>query len=220
MRERAKALDKIKHHTDSNSKMVESIQEQLEDVDKEGWAIMSGKTDKKGIIWTRRITQELVDVQKDVSTNSLRNRRPSADNEHNKCRPGSSSLSEQRSQNSVFVFSANHTHDSLLISFQKQAILRRLFSPFSITHFKQLVEQIPVSSVPEVDCLKFSLSRLRPVDVEAIRKKHDHDGTTLSTLDQYLKEITTNLQLADERADNVEEVVRLRELIVSVLLVS
>ena len=76
------------------------------------------------------------------------------------------------------------------------------------------------SSLAEVECLKFSLSRLRPVDIEAIRKVHDRDGTTLSTLDQYLNEITTNLQLADERADNREEVVRLHKLIVSVLLVS
>jgi len=79
MRERAKALDAIKHRTDSTAKMVESIQEQLEGIDEEGWAIMSGKTDKMGIIWTRRITQELVDVQKDVSTNSSLNSRQSAD---------------------------------------------------------------------------------------------------------------------------------------------
>jgi len=68
MRERAKALDKIKHPTDSTPKIVESIHKQLEDIDEEGWAIMSGKTDKKGIIWTRRLTQELLDVQKDVSS--------------------------------------------------------------------------------------------------------------------------------------------------------
>jgi len=81
------------------------------------------------------------------------------------------------------------------------------------------------SSLAEVECLKFSLSRFRTVDVEAIRKVHDRDGTTLSTLDQYLNEINANLQLADEisqerGAENREEVTQLHEAIVSVLLVS
>jgi len=70
MRKRVDELEKIKHHGISG--MVQSIQDALRKIGEQDWTMMASETDDRGVLLERRICQELVAVQKDVSLNLMR----------------------------------------------------------------------------------------------------------------------------------------------------
>lgn len=66
-------LDKIKHL--ANLETIELIQEELSNTGERGWQFMSKRRDGHGVLWTRRICQELPDVRKDVCFEQFNARR-------------------------------------------------------------------------------------------------------------------------------------------------
>jgi len=69
MRERVDALRNLNHHP--NSKISEWIVEELDNTGERGWTYMAKQTDEHGVLWTRKVSQALINLEHEVRPRSI-----------------------------------------------------------------------------------------------------------------------------------------------------